>query len=300
MCQMNEFHDKNQILLNELHSAISILEMLRILVDDEKLVWQQAWNTTHYTFSCAIYVTSHHNLEKWPVAVFQKVLPRHFQLIQNIDKLLIQQISKTFAQRCSPEELRKKIDLMTLIDAKTSMIRLANLCFVSCNKVIFCSELQREILLQEESSPLREYYNFLNKSFMLIEPGVNPRKWIHKCNRELSQLITKVVGDESEWLTHLQLLRPLLGQIQEFKRNMEDETTFFAKFMNIRHQHKRRLLQFIRNERQEPDFMSNFDLKKTLFDGCLKRISQSARHILLLLYVIRRYQHLKTLSSEQK
>lgn len=75
---MNEFHEKNQIMLNELHSAISILEMLRILVDEEKMAWQQAWNTTHYTFSCAIYLTSHLNLERWPVSIFAKVLPRHF------------------------------------------------------------------------------------------------------------------------------------------------------------------------------------------------------------------------------
>jgi glycogen phosphorylase len=65
-----DFNEKNQILLNEMYSALSILEMLRILVDEEKVLWQDAWNTTHYTFSCAIYVNSHHNLEKWPVNVF--------------------------------------------------------------------------------------------------------------------------------------------------------------------------------------------------------------------------------------
>jgi len=124
-----------------MHSALAILEMLRILVDEEKLVWQQAWNTTHYTFSCAVYVNSHHNLEKWPVQVFQKVLPRHFQLIQTIDKLLVQQVSKAFSVSCTPDELRQKIELMTMIDPKSNMIRLANLCFVSCNKIIFCSEL---------------------------------------------------------------------------------------------------------------------------------------------------------------
>ena len=69
--QMYEFHEKNQIMLNEMHSAISILEMLRILIDEQKLTWQDAWNTTHYTFSCAIYVTSHHKFEKWPVSIFQ-------------------------------------------------------------------------------------------------------------------------------------------------------------------------------------------------------------------------------------
>lgn len=121
----------------------------------------------------------------------------------------MQQVSKAYSASCSPDELRQKIELMTMIDPKSNMIRLANLCFVSCNKIIFCSELQRQILLSEPHSPLREFHQFLDKSFILIEPGVNPRKWIHNCNRELSKLITEQIEDESEWLTHLQLLRLL-------------------------------------------------------------------------------------------
>ena len=143
MYQMNEFHGKNQIMLSGLHCSISILEMLRILIDEEKLNWQAAWNTTHYTYSCAMYSISQKDFEHWPVPVFQKVLPRHFQLIQTIDKLLIQQITKSYQSTCSPSELQRKIDLMTLIDSKDNTIRLANLCFVSCYKVIFCSELQK-------------------------------------------------------------------------------------------------------------------------------------------------------------
>jgi len=121
------------------------------------------------------------------------------------------------------------------------MIRLANLCFVSCNKIILASELQRDILLNEAYSPLKEFYNFLNKSFILIEPGVNPRKWIHNCNRELSKLITDNIDDESEWLVHLQLLRPLLSHVSDFRDSRrplyskgKDEDTFFHKFMKIR------------------------------------------------------------------
>lgn len=132
--------------------------MLRILIDEENLSWQQAWNTTHYTFSCAIYVTTHKDFEKWPVPIFKKVLPRHFLLIETIDKLLLTQIRKTFQDKCSEDEVRKKCELMTIVDKKTNMIRLANLCFVSCNKVIFSSELQRDILLGEKESPLREFY----------------------------------------------------------------------------------------------------------------------------------------------
>ena len=78
--------------------------------------------------------------------------------------------------KCTPSELQSKIELMTLVDKERQMIRLANLCFVSCNKIVFCSPLQRDILYSEPNGSLKEFYGFLNKSFILIEPGVNPRK----------------------------------------------------------------------------------------------------------------------------
>jgi glucan phosphorylase len=85
----------------------------------------------------------------------------------------------------------------------------------------------------EEDSPLKEFYSFLNKSFILIEPGVNPRKWIHNSNRELSKLITEYIDDESEWFTHLQLLRPILSQTNQLNDN-----SFFGKFIKIRLRNK--------------------------------------------------------------
>lgn len=270
MFQMHEFYEKNQILLNELHSAVSILEMLRILIDDENLTWQQAWNTTHYTFSCAIYVTTHKDFEQWPIHIFKKVLPRHYLLIETIDQLLKSQIKKTFKDKCSEQEVERKVGLMTIIDQKSNMVRLANLCFVSCFKVIFSSELQKEILLGEKDSPLTEYYHFVQKSFMMIEPGVNPRKWIHNCNRNLSKLITDHIDDESEWLTHLQLLKPILSQINEYKitkngKTTVDEKSFFFKFLQVRQGNKMRLIRHLQRERKDPSFLADFDLKKTCF-----------------------------------
>lgn len=124
-------------------------------------------------------------------------------------------------------------------------------------------------MLQEKESPLKEFYSFVQKSFILIEPGVNPRKWIHNCNRELSKLITEYIDDESEWLTHLQLLRPILSQIQDFKANKGnfhiDEESFYYKFLQIRQNNKYRLVRYLQRERKDPNFLADFDLKKTLF-----------------------------------
>lgn len=213
---------------------------------------------------------------------------------------MIQQVSKSFQDSCTPEELRKKIELMTIIDTKSNMIRLANLCFVSCNKVIFCSELQKKILLSEDYSPLREYYDFLEKSFILIDPGVNPRKWIHNCNKSLSKLITTQVDDESEWLTHLQLLRPLLSQVVTFKNDIVPEDSFFGKFMNVRLQNKQKLVNFMANERKDHNFLKGWNLKKTIFEGFLRKVLMSSRHLLLISYIIERYLHIKSLTKEEK
>ena len=194
---------------------------------------------------------------------------------------------------------------MTIIDNHNGMVRLANLCFVSCNKIILASEMQREILLHEENSPLKEFYNFLNKSFILIEPGVNPRKWIHNCNRELSKLITDNIDDESEWLVHLQLLRPLMSHIQDFRESKKHllgkgkgEETFFHKFMKIRLQNKKNLVKHLQRMNGDNTFLDKFDLKKTLFEAYLKRVTPGGRHILLFFYVINKYLELKKLAKD--
>mmetsp|Transcript_32841 Transcript_32841/g.50180 ORF Transcript_32841/g.50180 Transcript_32841/m.50180 type:complete len:286 (+) Transcript_32841:1493-2350(+) len=194
---------------------------------------------------------------------------------------------------------------MTIIDDKAKMIRLANLCFVSCYKVILCSEFQRDVLLEEEDSPLKEFYNFLNKSFILIEPGVNPRKWIHNCNRELSKLITDNINDESEWLVHLQLLKPLSSHISDFSESnkplhgkSKGEDRFFHKFMKIRWQNKKNLIAHLQKMKGDPKFLANFDLKKTLFEGYLKRITPVGRHLILFLWVIHKYLELKRVAKK--
>lgn len=154
--------------------------------------------------------------------------------------------------------------------------------------------------MSEDYSPLREYYDFLEKSFILIDPGVNPRKWIHNCNQKLSKLITSEVDDESEWLSHLQLLRPLIGKVVTFKNGFVPEDSFFAKFMNVRFENKQKLVNFMANERKDPNFLKGWDLKKTIFEGYLRKVLMSSRHLLLVSYVIQRYLHIKSLPPVEK
>jgi starch phosphorylase len=134
----------------------------------------------------------------------------------------------------------------------------------------------------------------------MIEPGVNPRKWIHCCNRDLSKLITQEIGDESEWLKHLNLIKQLKSQIQRFKGGYVPEDSFFGQFMAIRIRNKEGIVEFMRGQRKDPLFLDGFDLKTTMFEGYLRKILESSRHMLLITYIIDRYLHIKTLTPEQK
>lgn len=149
--------------------------------------------------------------------------------------------------------------------------------------------------MMEEESPLKEFYSFLNKSFILIEPGVNPRKWIHNSNRDLSKLITEYIDDESEWLTHLQLLRPILSQI-----NQISDDSFYGKFIKIRLMNKHKLVNHLKLVRKEPNFLHKFDFSKTIFEGSLRKITKTARTLLIVFYAVKKYTYLKTLSKKQK
>ena len=137
----------------------------------------------------------------------------------------------------------------------------------------------------------------------MIEPGVNPRKWIHNCNRNLSKLITDTIDDESEWLTHLQLLKPILSHIDDFSTSKGGKTqisehSFFYKFLQVRQSNKMRLIRHLQRERKDPTFLADFDLKKTLFQGQLKKITKSSRNLLLVFYCIKRYFELKSKAKE--
>lgn len=132
----------------------------------------------------------------------------------------------------------------------------------------------------------------------MIEPGVNPRKWIHCANRDLSNLITEYVDDETEWLKHLNLTRPLIAQIEKFKNGIVPENSFFGKFLHIRWKNKVNLVKFMRVQRQDPYFLDGWDLNNTIFEGYLRKVLESSRHMLLISFIIQRYLHIKKLSPE--
>eukprot|EP00347_Sterkiella_histriomuscorum_P010876 403374581 len=287
--KFDQFEFKNAIYLHETHSAIAMLEMLRLLIDEYSQPWLDAWNITYRTFSCGFYNIKESQMEKWPVEMFARLLPRHMELIYLINHLFIEKVKKFFPQH----EHETRLKRMSIIEeSNPKQIRMANICLISCHKVVLCSELQFKILTTEV---FKDFYDFLPKTFVLIENGANPRRWIHNCNRSLSKLITEEIKDESEWLMDLNLLSPFAGYI--------DDLEFFDKFLNVRAENKMRLLNWIKKKSSFDDFilkLKQADVKDILFDIMVKRVDENKRQLMYLLYIIYRYNHIKTLKDKSK
>jgi len=280
--KFSQFDDKNAIYLNETHSAIAILEMLRLLIDEHEVPWHQAWNVTYHTFSCGLYTIKEGQMEKWPVEMFQRLLPRHMEIVYMINHFFLEKVRKFF----SPQEHQARIARMSLVEeAHPRQVRMANLCLVACHKIVLCSTLQYKILTTEI---FKDFYDFLPKSFVLIHNGANPRRWIHNCNRKLSSLITEEIGDESEWLVNLDLLQTFASYTDHFE--------FFDRFLNVRAANKMRLLGWIKKKTQQDEFVRGLgeaDLKGIVFDIMVKRVDENKRQLLYLLYIVLRYKQLK-------
>ena len=226
-------------------------------------------------------------MEKWPVDLFGKLLPRHLEILNSINFMLIEKVKKYFPQ----QEHEERIKRISIFDESTNpkMIRMSNLCLVACHKVIFCSEMQFKILFEEEESIFRDFPLFLpSKCFILIQNGGNPRRWIYNANRNLANLITEEIKDESEWLVDLE-------HLSSFTRYTED-LGFLGKFLQIRAQNKWRLLNWIKKKTglehltNEP---GQFKIEDILFDIMVKRVDEKKRQLLYLLYTIYRYNKLK-------
>ena len=280
--KLSQFDDKNAIYLNETHSAIAILETLRLLIDEHDVPWHQAWNISYHTFSCGFYTIKESQMEKWPVDMFAKLLPRHMELVYAINHFFLEKAKKFFPSH----EFAARAGRLSLIEESTpKQIRIANLCLVGCHKIVLCSELQFKILTTEA---FRDFYELLPKSFVLVHNGANPRRWIHNCNRRLSELITEEIGDESEWLVNLDLLQTFASYT--------DHLEFFERFLAVRAANKMRLLNWIKKKTQQDEFVRGLgeaDLKGILFDIMVKRVDENKRQLLYLLYVIHRYRQLK-------
>lgn len=265
----HNFADKNTIQLNDTHPAIAIVELMRILLDDENLDWEVAWEITTKTFAYTNHTVLTEALEKWSVKLFEKLLPRHLQIIYDINAKFLDIVRMRFYNDID------KIRRMSIIEeGSEKMIRMAHLAIVGSFSVNGVAELHTKIL---KDKIFNDFFILFPDKFNNKTNGITQRRWLKKANPSLSNLITEVIGDS--WVTDLYQLKNL--------EKFSDDREFQNKWQESKNINKHKLFNFIENHY---NIKLNFD---SLVDVQIKRIHEYKRQILNAIELISTYIKLK-------
>ena len=260
--------DKVFVHLNETHPALVVPELMRILIDHENLDWDKAWDLTRRSTGYTNHTILQEALEKWPVPMMERLLPRHLQIIYEINGRFLQQISALY-----PGDIRR-LQRMSLIDESGERyVRMANMCLVSTSSVNGVAELHSQIL---KDSLFKDFYELFPEKFHNVTNGITPRRWLLKANPALAQLITESIGDG--WVTRLDQLK----RLEKFSGNAK----FLDALAKIKRSNKGQLSNWV---------MKNLGVKldpDAIFDVQVKRLHEYKRQLLLALYIIIFYNRL--------
>ena len=263
------FPDAVAIQLNDTHPAIGIAEMMRIFVDEENLEWKTAWDLTVRTFAYTNHTVLPEALEKWPVDLFGRVLPRHLQIVYGINQVFMEEVGRLY-----PGDFDRLGRMSLIEEAHGKKIRMANLAIVGSHSVNGVSALHSEIIRRDL---FRDFYEMWPNKFNNKTNGITQRRWLKACNPALSGLISGRIGEG--WVTDLDQLKklvPLAGD-PEFRREWRD----------VKQRNKARLAAYILK------YNSLVVDVNSLYDCQVKRIHEYKRQLLNVLHVIHLYNRLK-------
>eukprot|EP00252_Welwitschia_mirabilis_P015924 TRINITY_DN3532_c0_g1_i1.p1 TRINITY_DN3532_c0_g1~~TRINITY_DN3532_c0_g1_i1.p1 ORF type:complete len:845 (-),score=181.40 TRINITY_DN3532_c0_g1_i1:152-2686(-) len=275
----SDFPNKVAVQMNDTHPTLAIPELMRILMDDEGLGWDESWDLTTRTIAYTNHTVLPEALEKWPQSLIAKLLPRHMEIIAEIDKRFREMIVSNHSDM---ESGLANLCILDNSNPHKPIVRMANLCVVSSHAVNGVALLHSNIL---KDDLFKEYFKLWPKKFQNKTNGITPRRWLLFCNPELSAIITKWL-DTSDWITNLDLLTGL--------RQHADNPELQAEWAQAKMANKIRLSQHIfrvTGVRVNP---------KSLFDIQIKRIHEYKRQLLNILGTIYRYKKLKEMSEEER
>jgi glycogen phosphorylase len=267
---IHEFPESFSIQLNDTHPSIAIAEFMRLLVDEHLLNWDEAWYITTKTFSYTNHTLMPEALEKWPIQLFASLLPRHLEIIYEINSRFLAEVKNNFP---GDDLLLRRLSIID--EEGERYVRMAHLACIGSHAINGVSALHTNLLKQ---SVLHDFYTLEPQKFFNITNGVTPRRWIRLYNPGLSDLITSVIGDR--WVSHLETE---LIQLEKFADNKD----FQQAWQRTKHQNKKVLTQLIMQ-------LTGIDVKpETMFDIQVKRIHEYKRQHLNLLHIIYLYNRLK-------
>jgi starch phosphorylase len=266
---VERFAEQFAVQLNDTHPSIGVAELMRLLVDERHLDWDTAWNITRNTFGYTNHTLLPEALETWPLPMFRELLPRHLEIIYEINQRFLAEVRARFPG----DEAR--VERMSLIgEGGTRRVRMANLATVGSHAVNGVAALHTELL---KSSVLRDFYELWSERFSNKTNGVTPRRFLALANPELRELINSTIGDE--WLTQLDELRKLEA--------FTADAAFRAQWREVKLANKNRLADWIHAQ-------TGIELDPSwLFDIQVKRIHEYKRQHLNVLHIATLYRRLK-------
>jgi starch phosphorylase len=267
---LDKLHEKYVVQLNDTHPTIGIAELMRLLVDEHHLEWQDAWKITTGLFAYTNHTLLPEALEKWPLSLFARVLPRHLEIIYEINRRFLDDIQARF-----PGDPARLARLSLIEEGRERHVRMAHLACVGSRAINGVAALHTRLL---EETVLKDFHDLWPEKFSNKTNGVTLRRFLLLANPGLSRLVTEAIGDR--WICASERLR----ELEKFAR----DAAFLQKWRAVKLANKGRLARAIESAtgiRTDPD---------SLFDIQVKRIHEYKRQHLNLLHAVTLYQRLKS------
>ena len=263
---IHKFYEKASFQLNDTHPTVAVAELMRILLDEENLEWDEAWEITTKTCAYTNHTIMAEALEKWPIELFSRLLPRVYQIVEEINRCFVAQIQQRY-----PGD-NDKIRRMAII--YDGQVRMAYLAIVGSFSVNGVAKLHTEILEKQE---LRDFYEMMPEKFNNKTNGITQRRFLLHGNPLLADWVTDKIGNE--WITDLSNIKKLSVYVDDEKCQQE--------FMNIKYQNKIRLAKYIKEH-------NGIDVDpRSIFDVQVKRLHEYKRQLMNILHVMYLYNQLK-------
>jgi len=263
---VRKLYEKICFQLNDTHPTVTVAELMRILMDDEKLTWDEAWEVTNKACAYTNHTIMAEALEKWPIELFSRLLPRIYQIVEEINRRFVGQVKKLYPGN------QDKIAKMAII--YDGQVKMANLAIVAGFSVNGVAALHTEILEKQE---LKDFYEMMPEKFNNKTNGITQRRFLLHGNPLLSDWVTRKIGDE--WITDL-------SQIKKLAVYADDELSR-QEFMQIKYQNKLRLAAYIKEH-------NGVDVDpRSIFDVQVKRLHEYKRQLLNILHVMYLYNQIK-------
>ncbi len=267
---MSEFHEKWTVQLNDTHPSIGIAELMRLLTDQEDFTWEEAWSITEKTFGYTNHTLLPEALEKWPLPLFGSVLPRHLEIIYEINRRFLRQMAEKF-----PNQAERLARMSLIGEDGEKQVRMANLAVVGSKAINGVAELHTQLL---KETTLKDFYEAFPERFSNKTNGVTPRRWLMLSNPPLARLLNDTLG--TKWHTDLSELRGL--------ENYVDDAGFLEQWRKRQEQSKGRLGDHIKRS-------LGVDLNPaSMFDVQVKRLHEYKRQHLNALHILSLYCRIKS------